>query len=116
MSFVFDEVGTFIRCEQIRNELVEFGSGFVARKFCGFELDQFFRDLNKHVDVLKIRIQIANQVHGRAFWNHPGFDVPVTICERLKRFQHPRQKFLAQMQRAIVLRSPDGILIQWDRS
>ena len=47
MSFVFDEVGTFIRCEQIRNELVEFGSGFVARKIGGFELDQFFRDLNE---------------------------------------------------------------------
>ena len=37
MSFVFDEVGTFIRREQVRNELVEFGSGFVARKFDGFE-------------------------------------------------------------------------------
>jgi hypothetical protein len=33
MSFVFDEVGTFIRCEQIRESLVEFGCGFVRERF-----------------------------------------------------------------------------------
>src|SRR5215468_846149 len=32
MSFVLDEVGTFIRFEQVWNELVEFGSAFIARK------------------------------------------------------------------------------------
>ena len=61
---------------------------------------------------LKSGSSVRDQIHRRIFWNHPGFDVPVTIGKRLKRFQHPGQKFLAQMQRAIVLGSPDGILIQ----
>ena len=28
--------------------------------------------------MFEIRIEIADQIHGRAFWNHSGFDVPVT--------------------------------------
>jgi hypothetical protein len=65
------------------------------------------RDFNKDVDVLKVRFEIGDQVYGRAFWNHPDFDVPVPISHRPDHVQTFWHKFLAQMKRAVVLRSPD---------
>src|ERR1700747_414272 len=104
MPFVFDEVGAFVRCEQIWNELVEFASGLVARQVRGLKLDQLLRDLEKEIRVSEVRFQIADQIYGCAFWNHPQVDVPVVVGESLELF--PRHKLLAQMQRAVVLCTP----------
>ena len=57
----------------------------------------------------KVRFQIGDEVDRCAFRNHSDLDVAIAIGESPQR---PRCKFLAQMQRAIVLCAPDGIFVQ----
>src|SRR5437870_4092157 len=59
--------------------------------------------------MLKVRLQIGQQVNRCSFRNRSNFYVTVRACQLIKRFRH---KFLAQMERALVLGAPDGILVQ----
>ena len=110
MSFVLDKIGAFVRREEVRYEPVELSSGLLARQVRSFKLDQLLRDFEKEVGISEVRFQIANQVYGRAFWNHSDVDVPVAIGQSLELFK--RHKLLAEMQRAVALRSPYRLLVE----
>ena len=78
MSFVFDEVGTFVCCDQFGNELLQFGRGFFATKVLRFESSSIpSRFCLQHDQCAEIRIEVGDQVHRRAFWDQPGADVSV---------------------------------------
>jgi hypothetical protein len=70
MSLVLDEIGAFVRREEVWNELVELGGSLVARQVSSLKLDQLLRDFDKEVRVSEVRFQIGDQVYGRTFWNH----------------------------------------------